>query len=354
MAQHYQALGIMSGSSLDGIDMAYCEFQLGPHKKNHFKIVRAETVSYNEEWQNILSQAHLAKGNKLIEYHLAYGRYLGQAASAFLKKYDLQPDLIASHGHTVFHQPGKGYTFQLGHGQAIATYAGCTVVSDFRIKDIVLGGEGAPLVPVGDELLFPEYEICLNIGGITNLSYKENGRRVAFDICPANQILNALSRQKGYAFDRAGEMAKSGMIIPPLLKKLDQDRYYSLPFPKSLSNEYVTSHFIQAISAFSGSPEDKLRTSVEHIASQIGHACAKLAPEQILVTGGGAHNTFLMRRLEQLTGHRIVVPDTIIVDFKEALIFAFMGVLRMRNGINSFASVTGAKQDSSCGVVYLP
>ncbi|HDO27471.1 MAG TPA: anhydro-N-acetylmuramic acid kinase [Bacteroidetes bacterium] len=354
MTQHDKVLGIMSGSSMDGIDLAFCEFHPGQNNRWHFKIIKAETLPFPRKWQNILSKLPSLKAKKLIEYHLAFGRFLGKTTTKFLNNHSLSPDFIASHGHTIFHRPQKGFTFQLGYGQAIATVTGKVVVSDFRTNDILLGGQGAPLVPIGDELLFPEYDLCLNLGGIANISYRKEGRRRAFDICPANQILNYLSRKNGRAYDHEGKMAQKGKVNNSLLKRLNTDPYYSLSYPKSLGNDYVRKKFIRIIEEYDDTVENKLRTSVEHIAGQVHHAALTHPPGRMLVTGGGAFNTFLIERIKQLTGHEIIIPDETLVHFREALIFAFMGVLRIRNEVNCLASVTGASKDSSCGVIFSP
>lgn len=354
MAQYYKALGIMSGSSLDGVDLAFCEFYPHHNDRWHFEIIKAETAPFPRKWKKNLSQLPSAKAKKLIEYHLAFGRFLAETATQFLNKHALSPDFIASHGHTIFHLPKKGFTFQLGYGQAIATETGEIVISDFRTKDILSGGQGAPLVAIGDELLFPEYDLCLNLGGIANISYRKKGRRMAFDVCPANQILNYLSRKNGRAYDNEGITARNGKVDTSLLMKLDNDPYYSLNFPKSLSNDYVKDKFIKIIEEYDDTVENKLRTSVEHIARQVHHAAVAHPAGRMLVTGGGAFNTFLIERIKQLTHHEVVIPNEILVNFREALIFAFMGVLRVRGEINCLASVTGAEKDLCCGVIFQP
>ncbi len=161
----------------------------------------------------------------------------------FCRIVNIKPELIASHGHTIFHEPEKGYTLQIGDGQTIADLTGITTINDFRSKDIELGGQGAPLVPIGDALLFNEYDFCLNIGGIANISFDKNGKRLAFDICAANQLLNLLSMQLGAPFDRNGAFAQLGKLNVPLFKKLNNDPYFLTEPPKSLSNQYVQNAF---------------------------------------------------------------------------------------------------------------
>lgn len=350
----YNVLGLMSGSSLDGIDIALCKFETDAKKNWIYTIVEAETISYPHYWLDTLSKLPFSNGKELIENDIAYGNYLGSIAKTFLEKHTLSCDFIASHGHTIYHQPEKSFTFQLGNGQAISTASGLTTVCDFRIKDILLGGQGAPLVPIGDEFLFPEYEICLNLGGIANISYKKNGMRLAHDVCPSNQILNFLSKKLGFDFDKNGKKASSGILNEELLSRLNQDNYYDQKAPKSLSNQYVQENFIELIDKFDDSVENKLRTCTEHIVQQICKDTNALPKGKLLATGGGALNTFLIHHLQKSSKHDVHVPEKKLVDFKEAMVFAFMGVLRIRNEINCYASVTGALKDTSCGVIYYP
>jgi anhydro-N-acetylmuramic acid kinase len=343
----------MSGSSLDGVDLACCTFERKDGKWA-FSIIRAETIPYGEEWKMILSELPAMSALQLVEYDISYGIFLAEAVNRFLDKYQLEPDLIASHGHTIFHAPDKGYTFQLGHGQTIAQFTGLKTISDFRIKDIQLGGQGAPLVPIGDSLLFSEYDFCLNIGGIANISYDVDGNRMALDVCPANQLLNHLSLQMGKPFDENGHFARLGKLNLPLFDKLNSEPFFKMKSPKSLSNQYVQSVFIEMLEAQNCAVEDKLYTVVKHIAFQVNEAVKHLPGGKILITGGGAHNRFLTDAISMETKKEVVIPDREIVDFKEALIFAFMGVLRNLGEINCLASATGAQKDCSGGTVFLP
>lgn len=342
----------MSGSSLDGVDIAYCEFFYDT--KWHYNINIAETIPYPEEWRIALAHMPEQKGNKLIEHDIGYGKYLGGLANSFVARHKIKPDIISSHGHTVFHHPEQGFTFQLGHGQAIASSTGIMTISDFRIGDILLGGQGAPLVPIGDRLLFAEYYFCINIGGIANISFEADNKRVAFDICPANQLLNHLSRQIGKPFDENGNIAQLGKMDNRLFGELNNHPYYSLPYPKSMGNQLVTDTFIDMIDDSDTKLEDKLYTACKHIAHQIKMIINKTKGGNILITGGGAHNSFLTTAIQKEVRQNITIPDKAIVDFKEAMIFAFMGMLRLEEKTNCLASATGAKRDSSSGAVYLP
>jgi anhydro-N-acetylmuramic acid kinase len=351
--EKFTAIGIMSGSSLDGVDIALCSFILN-HGKWSFEIKKAKTYPYSEAWKLKLQELPGRKKADIASDDIEYGKLLGSLVHDFLKDTPEKPDLIASHGHTIFHEPEKGYTLQIGDGQAIADTMGILTVSNFRQKDIDLGGQGAPLVPIGDKLLFSNYDFCLNIGGIANISYEENGQLVAFDVCPANQLLNYLSRQTGVPYDKGGAIAQLGKLDKKLFDQLNKDDYYGKEKPKSLSNQYVTGAFISRLELSDTPVEDKLYTVVKHIAWQIKQSIAHLPKGKLLITGGGAHNHFLVKAIELETGIAAIVPGKEIVNFKEALIFALMGVLRITNENNCLASVTGAKKDSCCGDIHYP
>jgi anhydro-N-acetylmuramic acid kinase len=341
----------MSGTSLDGVDLAYCEFYWDI--KWHFNIKFAETIPYTDNWIDKLSSLMDSDAEGITAAHVRYGLYLGEIVNEFVSRNKLDPDFIASHGHTVFHQPQKGYTLQIGDGNTIAAITGLPVVFDFRSLDIALGGQGAPLVPIGDKLLFDNFDFCLNLGGISNISYELQNRRIAFDICPVNIILNYLARQKGLKFDMDGRLAAKGKINKQLLKNLNEQDYYNIDPPKSLGREWVSANTLHAINLEKDTTVNNLRTFAEHIAIQISIVINDLPQSNVLITGGGARNLFLIELLKSKVKSKIVIPDSLIIDFKEAAIFAFLGVLRWRNEINCLASVTGAKRDSSCGVIVM-
>lgn len=349
----YTALGVMSGSSLDGVDLALCGFAENNGRWS-YQIIKAETVPYPEEWRQLLSEIPAASARDMVEQDILYGKYLGALCKNFLNKHQLSADLIGSHGHTVFHNPEKGYTFQLGNGQAIATGSGLKTLCDFRSKNVLLGGQGAPLVPIGDEILFEDMDYCLNLGGIANISFRESGQRMAFDICPANQLLNHLSLKKDLFYDKDGKLARKGKMIRDLFEEMNANPYYQRPVPKSLGNEYVHDSFISLFGKYQDPAEDLLFTSVKHIAFQVGEIFKGKTSQKVLVTGGGAHNRFLMDSIQHETDQEFIVPNKDLIDFREALIFAFMGVLRDLGKINCLASYTGAKRDLSAGEVFLP
>jgi anhydro-N-acetylmuramic acid kinase len=353
----YKAIGAMSGTSLDGLDIAYCEFE----KKDNtwsYKIIHGETLPYEEALKNQLVNIFHHSAIDLAKLHAEYGQYMGRAIEKFILHHQLKPDLIASHGHTIFHKPSEGFTFQLGSGANIHGVTGLPVVSDFRTVDVSLGGQGAPLVPIGDKLLFTSYDLCLNLGGIANISCDVEAKRIAYDICPVNQILNTLSEKIGKPYDDKGMIAASGKINNNLLQLLNKDSYYTLPFPKSMGREYIEEKFLPIFQSSTLSIPDQLATATEHIADIIAKDILSLvkskATSRLLITGGGAFNMHLIEVMRKKLGDHcnVELPDDNTICFKEALIFAFLGVLRLRGEVNSIASVTGASRDNIGGAIY--
>ena len=351
--QKYNVIGIMSGTSLDGVDLAFCRFI---HENNtwNFEIVCAETVAYSEFWKHSLLGLEDTDALTFQQAHLDYGLYLGGLVSDFIIKNSIKVDFVSSHGHTIFHQPEKKLTVQIGAGNAIAAKCKLPVVCDFRSLDVALGGQGAPLVPIGDKLLFSEYNYCLNLGGFANVSYEYKDQRIAFDICPVNIVMNAICEKLGKPYDDGGALAKDGLASRYLLNELNELAFYkkTLNTPKSLGKEWVVKNIDPLLECYELAEEDLLRTFCEHIAFQIGRALKDKPKGKLLITGGGAYNHFLIDCIKQQTGHQIIIPDKKILEFKEALIFAFLGVLRMRNEVNCLASVTGAQNDNCGGAVY--
>ena len=345
----YIAIGLMSGTSLDGLDMAACRFW----QKDgawQFEILQAETLEYDTSRRKKLANAPSLQKYNLEKLDREFGRFLGSSVKAFIEKYHLQPDLVASHGHTVFHRPDLAYTLQIGSGEEIRKQLSCPVVFDFRSQDVALGGQGAPLVPIGDRMLFPAYEACVNIGGFANISMEKAGKRIAWDICPANIVLNPFAQKLGFPFDNNGNLARKGKLQSALLDELNQLDFYTQKPPKSLGKEWVTEVFDQVLKTCDARPEDFLHTLTLHMAVQIAAALPK-GGGKALFTGGGAYNGFLMEQIRYNSNMEIVVPEKQLVEFKEALIFAFMGLLRLRNEVNVLASVTGACRDHSSGTI---
>ncbi|MGM0551832.1 MAG: anhydro-N-acetylmuramic acid kinase [Bacteroidota bacterium] len=350
----YLAIGQMSGTSLDGMDLAAVEFKKSPSSW-HYRWVATETLPYPVVWEDKLRNAPNLPATELMELHAAYGHYLGDTLASFLHTHNLTPDIIACHGHTVFHRPERGYSTQIGDGWPIAYATNSLTATDFRTADIALGGQGAPLVPIGDELLFGNYSHCLNLGGFSNVSFRENNQRVAFDICPVNLVLNAFARKQGVPYDKEGALGRQGTVNSTLLETLNALPFYEQKMEaKSLGKEWLDKAFMPVVEAFDLTLPDTMATLYEHMGMQIGKSLQHTGEGQTLVTGGGAYNTYLLKRIKAYTTAKLEVPDNRLVDYKEALIFAFMGVLRLRNEINCLASATGAARSSCCGTLHIP
>ncbi|MBO3117316.1 anhydro-N-acetylmuramic acid kinase [Winogradskyella sp. DF17] len=348
----FNVIGVMSGTSLDGIDLAFCTFNKS--EKWEFKIHCAETVSYDGRWLKLLRNALNLNTDELQLLDLEYSQFLGKIVDAFILKNKISNiDFVASHGHTVLHRPDLGYTYQIGNRQELADQCKIKVICDFRVEDVELGGQGAPLVPIGDKLLFDTYDYCVNLGGFANVSYDMLGERLAFDICPANLVLNHFMSVFNLDFDNRGQLAASGCVDENLLEELNAISYYSVLPPKSLGLEWVQDVFFPVIKGYDISTKDVLRTLVEHIAYQISRVI-KEENTKTLVTGGGAFNDFLISRIEARSKSKVILPQPKLIEFKEALIFAFLAVLRERNEVNCLKSVTGATRNHSSGKVFQP
>lgn len=349
--KYIYCIGLMSGTSLDGIDLAYIKMHSSLYKD--FEILKAETIPYSKEWKTKLQEAVAYSNEELKLVDSAYGELLGEVLNDFLEKNAISNvDFIASHGHTILHQPENGITLQIGNGQVIANHTQQKVVCDFRTQDVQLGGQGAPLVPIGDSLLFADYDYCLNLGGFANISYEKNKERIAFDICPVNIVLNHYTRIIGLEYDNEGKIASEGTINTQLLEQLNLLSFYQETPPKSLGLEWVQKNIFPLIDEYETEIPTILRTFTEHVAVQIGNSVKKNTT--ILITGGGAFNTFLMKRIEFNAKTKIKQADKELINYKEALIFALLGVLKVQNKVNCLQSVTGAKKDHSSGEVFYP
>lgn len=347
----FNIIGVMSGTSLDGIDIANLHF----YKENNlwqFEIIQASTYEYAPYWYQKLNDAFGYNSFDLKELNLEYTKYLASQIQQFISSNSItEIDAVCSHGHTIFHKPNEGITIQIGNLPEIAELLQKTVVCDFRVQDVQLGGQGAPLVPIGDKLLFSEYDYCLNLGGFSNISMDVNGQRIAFDISPVNIVLNYYAEKIGLPYDDGGKLAKSGNINEKLLQQLNAIAFYQKHYPKSLGKEFIATEILPLIDIFNLTSEDILRTFVEHIAIQVTNVVQ--TNSKVLVTGGGAYNTFLLERFKSLKSDvNWILPNDKIIQFKEALIFGFLGVLRLRNEVNVLASVTGATQNHSSGNVF--
>ena len=352
--EKYTIIGVMSGTSLDGVDLAYIVFTVKNNEWD-FQILESETVPYSIDWLNKLKIAVGFSETALEKLNQDYTQLLAAIISDFIEKHEIKNlDAVCSHGHTILHQPQNGFTLQIGNLPEIAPLISQTVVCDFRIQDVQLGGQGAPLVPIGDRILFSEYEYCMNLGGFSNVSFEQNNKRIAFDISPVNTVLNFYANQLGLDYDDKGRISKTGICNKDLVQELNALDFYQKKHPKSLGFEFVKETVLPIIESYSISIKDKLHTFTEHVALQIAVALPN-KKGSLFITGGGAYNDFLMERIQcHLPEMKIIIPSTKILEFKEALIFALLGVLKLRGEINVLSSVTGAKSDHSSGIIYSP
>ena len=345
----FYIIGLMSGTSLDGLDIVYVKFQKSDYA--NFEILLAETISYSDIWKKRLQSAINLDKNGTYVLHNEYGVFLGIKTKEFISKNNIQKlDFIASHGHTVFHQPEKGITLQVGDGEEILKATNCTVVADFRTQDVQLGGQGAPLVPIGDRLLFSGYQACVNLGGFANISYERNDLRIAFDICPVNIVMNYYSNKMGLEYDDKGALASKGTIHQGLLKELNSLTFYSKKPPKSLGLEWVQQYVFPLVDKYKLDSHNILRTFLEHVAQQISQIIQPF--DTILFTGGGVYNDFLIKRIEDIGKNNIIIPADDIINYKEALIFALLGLLKLQGQVNCLSSVTGAQKNHSSGKIF--
>jgi len=357
----YKVIGLMSGSSMDGLDIAYVQLE-EVRGQWRYEILQADCIPYTEKWCADLKQAPNMHMADLLRLNTSYGRYTGEKVNEFMDRHALghKVHFIASHGHTVFHEPENNTTCQIGDGATIAAVAKLPVISDLRAMDVALGGQGAPIVPIGDKLLFAGHDYLLNIGGIANITVPHNDTLLAYDVCPANQVLNALAEREGKSMDAGGAMAAQGVLLPDVLDELNSAPYYAQQPPRSLSNEAARDLVFPQLLESEHTNYDLLHTATVHIAQQVAIAVSNHphGKEQatILVTGGGAFNAFLVLQLEQLLAPykvTVVVPDAMVVKYKEALVMALIGTLRWREEVNVLSSVTGASRDSVNGALWL-
>ncbi len=351
-------VGVMCGSSLDGTDLALCRYNRGSDGLWTHDFIATETIPYEEPWGKHLLELPHASAQELASSHVAFGHYLSGLLVDFQARFPEPVHVVGVHGHTVFHDPDRGYTFQLGDGETIAAGLDCPVISNFRTKDIALGGQGAPLVPVGEQLLFPEIDCFLNLGGIVNLTTPVG----AYDICTGNQALNELAEKldPNLRFDPEGRYAAEGRVIESLLAALESQEYILRSPPKSLGREWYESQLHPLLATNEASVRDLLATYTEHIARQVARALEayEAGSPKLLVTGGGYYNTYLLDRIKSL----LEVGATAVVDpassdlvlFKEAMIFGFLGLLNLLGETNIDASFTGARKSVIGGSIHQP
>ena len=341
----------MSGTSLDGLDICFVSFKKSNYSK--YNIINSKTYSYNEKWIEKLKKSIFLNKQELKKIDIEYGTLISNYLKEFISEFSIDKiDLISSHGHTVFHEPNKGKTLQIGDGKTINKIIKTDVVCDFRTQDVKYKGQGAPLVPIGDLHLFSNYKFCLNLGGFSNVSIKDNNKIKAFDICPVNTVLNHYSKKMGYTFDQDGVLSKKGTVNLDLLNQLNQMSFYNKLGPKSLGIEFVKSKVIPLIDSHILNPKDILRTYIEHISDQISKSIGSYFNDRILISGGGTYNNTLIDSIKTKVKSKVIVPDSQIIDYKEALIFAYMGLLKSKEKINCLKSVTGAIKDHSSGKIF--
>jgi anhydro-N-acetylmuramic acid kinase len=347
----YYIIGVMSGTSVDGIDICYSKYILD--ESWLFEIIKCETIPYSKKWKNILNNVVNFDQDYLKTIDINYTSLLAKVINNFISLNSIsQIDAISSHGHTVFHKPNDGITFQIGNLKLLSTLTKHTCVCDFRVQDVLLAGQGAPLVPVGDKHLFSKYKYCINLGGFTNISFSNSNEVFAFDICPLNIVLNRYAQKLGYEYDDYGKFSSKGKIILKLLNFLNSNSFYKKNGPKSLGLEWVNENIFDHIDKLNYDPYDILCTFVEHSAIQIANTLNRYGNNSVLLTGGGTYNKFFLKRLIAISSSNFVIPDKNLIEFKEALIFGFLGILRLRNENNCFKSVTGASKDHCSGKIY--
>ncbi len=354
---NYEIIGLMSGTSLDGLDIAHVKFDFSNNSNDNFVLLASDTVPIPDDLLQKITEAPNYSVAQILMLDKEFGRFLAKSVSNFIQKNNIEKDnihAVASHGQTILHQPANGFTLQIGCGSTLAYETGLNVINDFRTKDIVAGGQGAPLVPIGDFGLFSGLaEGFLNIGGFANVSFKKENEIVAYDICPGNLPLNKLAHAKNLEFDRNGELAKSGEINFFLLDLLNSLDYYHMEGPKSLGTEWLE-EFYYPLLKFDKEIENNLRTVVEHTAIQISNVLNSAKLTTVLVTGGGAKNGFLIERIQHYFNGELVIPNKAIIDFKEAIVFAYLGALYLAKRPNALSSVTGASRNTIGGVYHLP
>lgn len=353
----YEIIGLMSGTSMDGLDVAHVLFEKDQEGKYQYKLLGTQQFEFTSEIQDRLIQLNQLSSSSLFQLDVELGRFYAHCVNHFIIERSIDRtkiNAIASHGQTIFHQPDKGYTVQIGNGETLAALTQIPVINDFRTKDIIFGGQGAPLVPIGDfDLFSKEAESFLNIGGFCNISFKMNGEIIAFDVCPGNLPINKLAQVKGLSFDKNGDLARTGELSFFLLDLLNELPFYEKTNPKSLGTEWLEEEFYPKLK-FDKDIESNLRTVVEHIAVQIASTLKNNAISSVLISGGGAKNKFLIERIAHYYEGQLIIPDEEIIDFKEAIIFAYLGLLFLEGKPNNVPSVTGASKNVCGGVLHQP
>ena len=349
MTNSINIIGLMSGTSVDGLDICYVSFD--NHDPSKYEIIDCETIDYDDNLKTKLKNVIEMDNDQIKQIDKEFGEFIGLNVLKFIKKNTLyKADLISSHGHTVFHEPKFNKTLQIGNGEIINKVTKIKTVNNFREQDIQLGGQGAPLVPIGDKLLFDDYKYCLNLGGFTNISVKDSRTIYAYDICPLNTVLNHYANKLGYDCDLDGKLSEKGVINIDLLNELNDLEYYKKSYPKSLGLEFVIENIFPITEKYKIKEVDILATYIEHASFQIKRNIDN--GSKVLLTGGGTFNDNLIKTLNHDSKINFIVPDKTIINYKESLIFALLGYLKINGKVNCLRSVTGASNDHSSGDIY--
>lgn len=366
--KQYSVIGTMSGSSLDGLDIAWAYYNLTDEDTSlsvHCTLKAAVTIPFNDEWIARLRALPSGSAYELAWAHTHFGRYCGTLIRQQMDEWQVLPDFIASHGHTIFHYPQAQFTTQIGCGAAIATATGVPTVCDFRTHDISIGGQGTPLAPIADKYLFGGYDFYLNIGGIANISCNVGGKFIAFDTSAANQLLNALARQVGLEYDKDACISYGGQCNEDLLARLRAYPYQHTVYPKSLDNNQIKNDLLPIVLENAKlSVPDTMRTVVEWIAYEVAKSIEqiqtieKLEVKQrtLFISGGGGYHPLLVERIKAYCAAQNIqvhIPEQQVIAYKEALLMGLVGVLRIENKPNCLASVTGAAYNSVGGAIYM-
>lgn len=347
----------MSGTSLDGLDLCAVEFER-TNGRWTYRIHAFETIPYRGTlWPEHLTAAYRDRGALRTQVSHEFALWCQGQWLDFGARHQFAAHAVAHHGHTVEHDPLRGITVQIGHEASAFASSPIPVVGDFRSGNVARGGQGAPLVPLADRDLFEDFAVCVNLGGFSNASWTDGGGlRRAGDLGPCNGLLNPLAGELGRDYDPEGTYAATGTARPtPDLEKL---HYYGAPFPKSLGREWMETDFLPAFNAKRPNrTEDALATASAHIAWSIaqGLRAANAPKGPALLSGGGAYNTDLIRRLRETAPEwEWTVAPKDILEAKEALAFAYLGLLRLRGEPNVLASYAGGTADGCDGSIFGP
>lgn len=370
--QTMTGLGLMSGSSLDGVDMAVCSLMYrfdqptGIIESVSIELRAHDCIAFPESIKQRLINSDSLSVPEFIELDKDLGVFFGKRVSEFIRQQSIKGvEFVASHGHTILHEPSKGYSCQIGSPSHIAANSGILTIGDFRNMDMAYGGEGAPMAPLIDRYVYPDVDVFLNIGGIANVSYSVDGNTFGYDLAPANQFFNKLANESGFDFDDQGKLASKGQVNPNLLNLLEALDYFSKSGPKSLDNLDIREHIWPIVKTSVISVEDKLATCVQLLINQFEKALKHFLSLQksrsqvrLLISGGGAKNTFLVEQILNLQIENIQInryeTSESVSDMKEAMLMALAGGLRILELPNIFSSVTGAKKDSVGGGIFYP